>query len=268
MNRTTKQDERRTVIVDWSLEGKVAVVTGVSVRGIGESYTRALAEAGAAVVCADINEAGAKAVADSVTADGGRAIAVAVDITDEESTKDMTARAVDEYGGVDILVNNAALMVEIAAGSTTGFAPELWQQAFDVNVTGAWNCSRAVAPEMRKRGGGRIVNQSSAGAFPAESVYGITKLAMIGLTTSLARELGPSNIAVNCIAPGITHSDAGKSLTPDGSPYVEMVKQRAALRPIGQPSDLCGALMLFVAPAGSWITGQVLNVDGGLILHT
>jgi NAD(P)-dependent dehydrogenase (short-subunit alcohol dehydrogenase family) len=102
----------------------------------------------------------------------------------------LTQRAVSEFGGIDILVNNAALMAQlVGGGSTLEFPPELWDQAFAVNVKGAWNCARAVVPEMVKRGGGSIVNQSSIGAFPAESVYGITKLAMIGLTTTLAREL-------------------------------------------------------------------------------
>jgi NAD(P)-dependent dehydrogenase (short-subunit alcohol dehydrogenase family) len=205
---------------------------------------------------------------DRIVSDGGQAIAVAVDIADEASARAMVPEAAAMLGGVDILVNNAALMADIVAYTTIDFPPDLWQRAFDVNVTGAWNCSRAVVPELRRRGGGHIVNQSSAGAFPAESVYGITKLAIIGLTTTLARELGPDGITVNCIAPGITASVAGRSLTPAGSPYREMVEQRAALRAVGQPSELCGALLLFVSPAGGWITGQVLNVDGGLILHT
>jgi NAD(P)-dependent dehydrogenase (short-subunit alcohol dehydrogenase family) len=257
------------MIVDLSLDGKVAIVTGAALGGIGEAYARALAEAGAAVVCADVNEIGAKGVAGTIVADGGKAIAVGVDITDDSSVSAMAQRAASELGGIDILVNNAALMVQlVAGGSTLDFPPDLWDKAFAVNVKGAWNCSRAVVPEMIKRGGGSIVNQSSIGAFPAESVYGITKVAMIGLTTTLARELGPSKINVNCIAPGLTQSNAGKSLTGDDSPYYQMMKTRAALHARGQPSELCGALLLFVSPAGRWITGQVMVVDGGIVLHT
>lgn len=259
------------MLVDFSLEGKVAIVTGAAVGGIGEAYSRSLAEAGAAVVCADVNEAGAAGVADAIAADGGRAVAVAVDITDDASVAAMVARGVGEFGGVDMLVNNAALMTQlVGGGSTLNFPPEMWDQAFAVNVKGAWNCARAVAPEIIKRGGGSIVNQSSIGALPAESVYGITKLAMIGLTTTLARELGPSNINVNCIAPGLTQSVAGAALTSDDSPYYQMMKTRAALSDHvrGQPSELCGALRLFVSPAGRWITGQVMVVDGGIVLHT
>lgn len=255
------------MIVDLSLPGKVAIVTGAAVGGIGEAYAKALAEAGAAVVCADIDEAGAKGVADAVVADGGRAIAIGVDIADEVSVDAMVQRTVAELGGIDILVNNAALMAQATAHTTLEYPSELWDRAFAVNVKGSWICARAVVPSMVDRGGGSIVNQSSLGAFPAESVYGITKLAVIGLTTTLARELGAANVNVNCIAPGLTQSKAGAALTPDGSPYVEMMTARAAMRVKGEPAELCGALLLFVSPAGRWITGQVLNVDGGIALH-
>jgi NAD(P)-dependent dehydrogenase (short-subunit alcohol dehydrogenase family) len=255
------------VPVDFSLEGKVAIVTGAALGGIGEAYARALAHAGAAVACADVNEAGAKGVSEALTADGAAAIAVGVDIADDGSVQAMVRRVAGELGGVDILVNNAALMAQITTHAAMEFPTQMWDDAFAVNVKGSWNCARAAVPEMVKRGGGSIVNQSSLGAFPAESVYGITKLAVIGLTTTLARELGPSNINVNCIAPGLTQSVAGAALTADGSPYYEMMKTRAAMRARGEPSELCGALLLFVSPAGRWITGQVLNVDGGIALH-
>jgi NAD(P)-dependent dehydrogenase (short-subunit alcohol dehydrogenase family) len=255
------------MIADFSLGGKVAIVTGAAAGGIGEAYAKALSEAGAAVVCADVNEAGAKTVADAILAEKGQALAVGVDITDDTSVSALVARAVNELGGVDILVNNAALMTQITgSGSTLQFPSDLWDQAFAVNVKGAWNCARAAVPEMVKRGGGSIVNQSSIGAFPAESVYGITKLAMVGLTTSLARELGPAQINVNCIAPGLTQSTAGKALTGDDSPYYQMMKTRAAVHVRGEPSELCGTLLLFVSPAGRWITGQVMIVDGGIVM--
>jgi NAD(P)-dependent dehydrogenase (short-subunit alcohol dehydrogenase family) len=156
------------MIADFTLNDKVAIVTGAAHGGIGEAYAKALAEAGAAVMCADVNEAGSKAVADSIVADGGHAIAMGVDITDETSVTAMAGRAAGELGGIDILVNNAALMTQLVGGGTTlDYPPALWDQAFNVNVKGAWNCARAAVPEMRKRGGGSIVNQSSIGAFPA-----------------------------------------------------------------------------------------------------
>jgi NAD(P)-dependent dehydrogenase (short-subunit alcohol dehydrogenase family) len=252
---------------DFNLGDKVAIVTGAATGGIGEAYAHALASAGAAVVCADINVNAAGAVADAISASGGASIAVAVDIADEDSVHQMAAQAIHHFGGVDILVNNAALMAQIVMTPAMAYERSEWDRAFAVNVTGAWQCAKAVVPSMQSRRGGRIVNQASAGAFPAESVYGITKIAMVGLTTTLARELGPHGITVNCIAPGITHSEAGRKLTPPESPYRQMLEARAALRAVGQPDELCGALLLFCSPAGAWITGQVLNVDGGFVMR-
>ena len=252
----------------WRLDGKVAIVTGAAPGGIGETYAHCLAHAGAAVVCADIDGAGAAEVAKQIEVEGARALAAGVDIADEASARVLIERCVGELGGIDILVNNAALMAQIATASTLQFTREMWDWAFAVNVTGAWICSRLAAPHMARRGGGRIVNQASLGAFPAESVYGITKLALVGLTTALARELGRSGIAVNCIAPGAVASAAGSRLTPEGSPFRAMIEQRACLRAVGEREDLCGALLLFCSPAGGWISGQVLNVDGGIVMRS
>jgi len=254
--------------VDWSLDGKVAIVTGASKGGIGEAYAQTLAGAGASVICADINADGASTVAANITGAGGSALAVEVDIADEASVAEMVEAATKQFGGVDILVNNAGLMVQIVMNTAMGFSREEWDRAFAVNLTGAWQCSKAVVPSMQERGGGRIVNQASAGAFPAGTVYGITKLALVGLTTTLATELGPHGITVNCIAPGITQSDAGKSITPPEGEFRQQIEARAALRAVGEPSELCGTLLLFCSPAGGWITGQVLNVDGGWVMRS
>ncbi len=253
--------------MDFRLDGKVAIVTGAAVGGIGEAYAHALADAGASVVCADIRVDAAQAVAGAITSSGGTALAVEVDIADRTSVDAMVAAATEAYGGVDVLVNNAALMAQIVATPAIQYDLEQWNRAFAVNVTGAWQCIQSVTPSMIQRGGGRIVNQASVGAYPAESVYGITKLAVIGLTTTMARELGGSNITVNCIAPGMTQSDAGKMLTPEGSPFREMVVARAAGKPFGEPTDLCGTLLLLTTPAGEWLTGQTIVVDGGFVMR-
>ena len=250
--------------VDWSLDGKVAIVTGAAKGGIGEAYARTLSEAGASVVCADINVDGARSVAEGLA---GKALAVEVDIADESSVAAMVEAATSDLGGVDILVNNAALMTQIVMNTAMGFDRAEWDKAFAVNVTGAWLCSKAVVPSMQERGGGRIVNQASAGAFPAETVYGITKLALVGVTTTLARELGPSNITVNCLAPGITSSDAGKLLTPPEGEFRQQIEAKAALRAVGSPDELCGALLLCCSPARAWMSGQVLHIDGGWVLR-
>jgi NAD(P)-dependent dehydrogenase (short-subunit alcohol dehydrogenase family) len=253
----------------FRLDGKVAIVTGAGGRGnsIGRAYALGLAAAGASVVAADLNEAGAKAVADEIVEAGGKAVGVQVDITERASVDAMAAAAKVAFGGVDILVNNAALMMEIVRFPAMQISREDWDKAFAVNVTGALNCCQALAPMMAERGGGKIVNQVSGGAFPAGTVYGVTKIALVGLTTTLARELGGQKINVNAIAPGNTMSDAGKALTPDDSPFVKMLEASVAMRLRGEPDELVGALLLLCSTAGDWITGQVLHVDGGWILR-
>jgi NAD(P)-dependent dehydrogenase (short-subunit alcohol dehydrogenase family) len=253
----------------FRLDGKVAIVTGAGGRGnsIGRAYALGLAQAGAAVVVADINAAGADAVAQEILAAGGRAIAAAVDITMPQSVAAMADAACRAFGGIDILVNNAALMAELGQLAAASVPLEEWNRIMSVNVTGALLCSQAVIPAMRSRGAGRIVNQVSGGAFPAVSIYGISKLALVGLTTTLARQLGRENIAVNAIAPGNTTSDAGKLLTPDDSPFVKYLEMNVAMRVRGAPDELVGTLLLLCSQAGAWITGQVIHVDGGWVLR-
>lgn len=253
----------------FRLDGKVAVVTGAGGRGnsIGRAYAAGLATAGAQVVVADLNAQGAQAVCAEITAAGGQAIAVGVDITDPASVRAMAAAAKDAFGGVDILVNNAALMAELKSERAVDISLEEWNRIMNVNVTGALNCAQAVVPMMRERGGGKIVNQASGGAFPAISIYGISKLALVGLTTTLARQLGPEKINVNAIAPGNTASDAGKLLTPDDSPFIKFLEASVAMRVRGTPDELVGTLLLLCSQAGDWITGQVFNVDGGWVIR-
>ena len=179
----------------------------------------------------------------------------------------MAAAAKAAFGGVDILVNNAALMLDATYKPTLEVPIADWNRLMAVNVTGALNCVQAIAPMMIERGGGKIVNQVSGGAYPATSLYGVSKLALHGLTTTLARELGSANINVNAIAPGNVMSDAAKMMTPDGSPFVEFLKASVFMRVRGEPDDLVGPLLLLCSPAGDWITGQVLHVDGGWIVR-
>jgi NAD(P)-dependent dehydrogenase (short-subunit alcohol dehydrogenase family) len=256
-------------IDQFRLDGKVAIVTGAGGRGnsIGRAYALGLSRAGARVVVADIQAEGAQKVCDEIVAAGGSAIAVSVDITKPDSVRKMATAARDAFGGVDILVNNAALMAELGYLPAAEIPLDQWNRIMDVNLTGALNCVQAIVPLMRERGAGKIVNQVSGGAFPALSVYGISKLALVGLTTTLARQLGREKITVNAIAPGNTMSDAGKLLTPDDSPFVKMLEATVALRVRGQPDELVGTLLLLCSSAGDWITGQVMHVDGGWILR-
>jgi NAD(P)-dependent dehydrogenase (short-subunit alcohol dehydrogenase family) len=253
----------------FSLQGKVAIVTGAGGRpdGIGQAYASGLAAFGAAVVVADIAADGAARAAERIQAEGGRALGVRVDIADPDSVKAMVDQAKAAFGGVDILVNNAALMVDAPRFGASTIDLESWNRIMAVNVTGALLCAQAAAPLMRERGGGRIVNQLSSGAYPALSVYGISKLGLAGVTTTLAQELGRSNITVNAIAPGVTDSGAGLSMRDPPSAYLKMITETCALRPRGVPDELVGALLLLCSSAGDWITGQVLHVDGGVVLQ-
>lgn len=253
----------------FRLDDKVAVVTGAGGRGnsIGRAYALGFAAAGASVVVADLNGAGAQAVADEIVAGGGQAIGVQVDVADEASTLAMGQAAVAAFGGIDILINNAALMVDVSYDNAETVALEAWNKAFAVNLNGALLCARAVLPAMRARGGGRIVNQTSGGAFPATGLYGITKLALVGLTTMLAKQFGKDGITCNAIAPGNVKSDAGMLLVPDDSPFLKFLEMTCATRPRGEPDELVGAAILLCSEAGSWITGQVIHIDGGWVMR-
>ncbi len=253
----------------FRLDGKVAVVTGAGGRGnnIGHAYATGLAAAGAAVVVVDISAEGAQRVADEIVAGGGQAIAATADITQPEQVTAMVAAGVAAFGGIDILVNNAALMIEVAAAQAETVELAMWQRMMDVNLTGALICTQAVIPALRARGGGRIVNQVSGGAFPAVSLYGVSKLALTGLTTTLAKQLGKDAITVNAIAPGNVTSDAGSMLVPEGSPFQQFLAASVCTRPSGAPDELVGALLLLCSDAGAWITGQTLHVDGGWVLR-
>lgn len=253
----------------FRLDGKVAVVTGAGGRGnsIGRAYAMGLSHAGASVVVADLNGDGANAVAAEIVAAGGKAVGVQVDVANEASTLAMAVAATEAFGGIDILVNNAALMVDISYDNFETVSMDAWHKAFAVNLEGALLCSRAVVPSMRARGGGRIVNQTSGGAFPATGLYGITKLALVGLTTSLAKQFGKDGITCNAIAPGNVTSDAGKMLVPDDSPFIQFLNMTCAMRPRGAPEELVGTALLLCSEAGQWITGQTIHVDGGWVLR-
>jgi len=253
----------------FSLKGKVAIVTGAGARqrSIGAAYAGGLCAAGASVLVADLNGEGAAAVAHELTQRGGKALGTQVDISDPASARRMVEKAVEAFGGVDILVNNAAMMVELQFKPIHVTPLEEWNRLMAVNVTGALLCSQAAVPYMRQRGGGRIINQVSGGAYPATSGYGVSKLALVAVTTTLAVELGRDKITVNAIAPGNVASEAGRMSAPLDSPFMEMLRRTVALRPSGEPDELVGTLLLLASPAGDWITGQVIHVDGGWILR-
>ena len=243
---------------------KVAIVTGAG-QGIGETYAKALAAEGARVVVAEINEDQGKRVAAEIGRAGGVATFVRVDVASPESTQAMAAATTAAFGGIDFLVNNAAIYHGMQIAPLIAVDWNYYKRFMDVNMHGALLCVRACFETMAQRGGGAIVNQSSTAAWMAIGYYGIAKLALNGLTQSLARELGPLNIRVNAIAPGPTDTEATRSIVPE--PILKQLLAQMPLNRMGTPADLVGTCLFLLSDASAWMTGQVLNVDGGQIMR-
>lgn len=250
----------------FRLDGKVAIVTGGG-GAIGQVYGRALAEAGASVALADLNGEAAEQAAAKLVADGFAAIAVRVDITDRESAAAMAEQVVSAFGGVDILVNNAALMAEIPQVDILDLPTEWFERVMRVNVMGAVVCAGAVKASMVARGGGRIINQVSAGAFMAGGIYGVSKLALVSVTAGLARTLGPLGINVNAIAPGLVENEPAWRSLPADHPARTALTAAVPGKKSAPAEDLLGTLLLLASPAGEWINGQTISVDGGWIMR-
>jgi NAD(P)-dependent dehydrogenase (short-subunit alcohol dehydrogenase family) len=249
---------------DAPLDGKVAIVTGAG-GGIGRAYARGLANAGAGVVLADVNGEAASQAAKELATDGYEALAVTTDVTSDESCAAMAASARDRFGRIDILVNNAALMAELPSDQgLMGVDLDWFDRAVRVNLRGPLQCARAVVPAMQEVGGGKIVNQTSGGAFLPSGLYGITKIGLVSMTATLAHELAPFGIRVNAIAPGFVNTDAGFRAAPPDSPMRQLIEATVPF-PFGDAEDLVGALLYLVSPASDWMTGQTLNVDGGWV---
>jgi NAD(P)-dependent dehydrogenase (short-subunit alcohol dehydrogenase family) len=250
----------------FSLAGKVAIITG-GAGGCGEEYGRGLSAAGAQVVLADLDGERAEQKAQELRDQGREAIGVQVDITDPDAAAAMVQRTTDEFGGVDILINNAALMSEIPMQSILTLPLDWWERIMRVNVMGALVCSRAAVPSMLERGGGRIINQVSGGAFTGGGVYSISKLALVSLTATLATELGPQGINVNAIAPGFVADEAGYRSLGKDDPIRAAILRSVPGKKEGPPDDLVGTILLLASSAGDWINGQTISVDGGWIMR-
>ncbi len=248
-----------------SLKDKVAIVTG-GARGIGRAYCRALAGAGAAVLVADLLEREGEETAAAIRAEGGQAAFHPVDVSDPASTQAMAPAAAGAFGGVDILVNNAAMFASLRGGPFSDIGVDRWDRTMAVNVNGPWLCICAAVPFMRQRGGGSIVNITSISAFGMAGMldYTASKAAVIGLTKSAATELGRDNIRVNAIAPGGTASE-GLAEIMGGNMAVaeERAKATQLIAAQIQPDDMAGTLLYLASDASKFMTGQTLVVDGG-----
>lgn len=248
------------------LDGKVALITGAA-GGIGSVFARCLAERGASVVLGDLSNSVTDVAAD-LTGDGLAAYGQTLDVTDAESARSWVSEASERFGGVDILINSAALMAEIPYTPLAQYPLEWWDRVMAVNVKGPLVCTQAAVDSMVSRGGGKIVNMVSAGAFSPSGMYGVSKYALVGLTLNLASQLGPLGVNVNAIAPGLIEDEAGYRALPAG-PYREAIHNAIPLKSHmeGPPADLIGTLLLLVTDAGRWITGQTISVDGGWVMR-
>ena len=247
------------------LVGHVAIVTGAA-RGIGTEYARGLMREGAKVVAADILDELGEATARTLRSEGGEALFVHVDITDEESTRSLANTALETFGRIDVLVNNAALFADLQLMPLLETPLDYWNQVMAVNVTGALLCAKAVVPQMKTQGRGKIINQASDAAYRIRNVYGVSKLGIIGLTTGLARELAPHNITVNAISPGPTLTDTTIAMTGSSGRLDAMVAAIPMGR-AGNPDEHVGTLVYLASDDSSWVTGQVICVDGGQVMR-
>jgi len=247
----------------FDLSGKVALVTGAS-RGIGEAIAMTFAEAGARVVISSRKQGLLDRVAAQIEERGGEALAIEAHVGESQAVEALVAQAVERFGGLDILVNNAA--------TNPHFGPLLsadegqWAKILDVNVVGYFRVAKAAVPEMQKRGGGKIINVASVAGLrpmPAMGVYSVSKAAVLALTQALAQELAIHNIQVNAIAPGVIRTRFSSLLWRTES-IARSIEAATPAGRFGEVEDLTGAALYLASPASDFMTGGVLVVDGGM----
>ncbi len=247
------------------LKGKVAIVTGAA-RGMGQEFVKVLAEAGAKVVAADLNDC-----SETLALAAGNAVGTTVDVADMGSVQAMADTAVKSFGRIDILVNNAALYANLKAGRFEKIDEAEWDLAMTVNVKGIWQCSKAAVPEMRKVGGGSIINISSLAALYGMAFglhYTTSKGAVIGLTRGLARELGRDNIRVNGIAPSAVLTEGTKQFFGEKLDHaLKVIAGDQAIARNLKPSDVAGAVLWLASDQSAFVTGQTIAVDGGTVMQ-
>jgi 3-oxoacyl-[acyl-carrier protein] reductase len=243
---------------------KVAIVTG-SGNGLGEEYANRFAGEGAAVVVVDVDETAGARVAADIAANGGHAYSAGLDVTDERAVAKMVAGCVATFGGVDILVNNVGLM-HGKWNTCVDLSPQDWRRIFDVNVISCVICASACRDSMKARGGGVVINVSSSAAYTrSATAYGVSKVAVNGMTMALATDLAGDGIRVNGLAPGMTDTPLNRTRRPQA--MVDQVLNTQLIKRMGQMSDPASAVLFLCSDGASFITGQTLLVDGGAGVH-
>ena len=247
---------------ELGLKDKRVLVTGAA-GGLGRAFAEGFAEAGAKIIVADVNVKGAQDTARKINAVGGQAYGAEVDVTDAQSCAALAAFAQETMGGLDVLINNAAIYAGLERKQFTEIDEDVWDKVMAVNVKGVWQMTRAVTPLMKEAGAGAIVNVASATVFSGSPFwlhYVASKGAVIAMTRSLARELGENNIRANVIAPGFTLTEASLDLIEDAETYGVT---RGALKRSADAKDMVGSALYLASNLAKFTTGQTLVVDGG-----
>ena len=248
----------------FDLTGRVAIVTGAG-QGIGRAFAKALAICGAIPVIAEINEEKAAAVATEIMQADGKVFAVTTDVADPASIEEMIEAVLDEFGRIDVLINNAGIFSTLEMRPFDQIPLDEWERVLRVNLTGPFLCARAVLPTMRSQKRGRIINIGSGAVRlgrPNYLHYIATKSALAGMSLAMARELGPDGITVNTILPGATFTEIErKTVTP--AQKERIVAMQCIPRP-ETPGDLVGTMLYLASDASAFVTGQCINLDGGV----
>jgi NAD(P)-dependent dehydrogenase (short-subunit alcohol dehydrogenase family) len=243
---------------------KVVVITGGG-AGIGRTYGHRFAAEGASIVVADLDADAGKRMVTEIEQNGGRALSCPMDVTDAQAAQHMVATAVDTFGGIDILINNAAIHLDHAQLPFTTEALPQWRAVLDVNVIGALTCTVSAREAMTARGGGCIINQSSMAAYSGGNAYSVSKLALNALTVGLAGELAPHGIRVNGIAPGLVDSESAVEWMND--PVRKGIEDALIggqlIKRLGRMEDLANMVLFLCSDEASFVTGQTILVDGG-----
>lgn len=243
--------------------GKTIIITG-SGGGIGEGYAKICAARGMNVVVAELNAEAGQAVADTINASGGNALFVKTDVGDEASAKACADACIKQFGTINYLVNNAAIFGDMKIEGYLNVDMDYLEKFMRVNAHGCLIMTRAVVEHMTAAGGGAIVNQSSTAAWMSTGFYGVAKLTMNGITQSLANEMGWRKIRINAIAPGPTNTQA---LERNAGDYAKEMIKSMPIKRLGEPEDLAEAVLFLLSDESSWITGHIMNVDGGQFMR-